>query len=89
MSCSLPYHDLYHVVDVPEVESSIFAHVAQFTLLAHQLWHRTQGQANQDQTNINVHQSIPEPTTEGTGLVGIDTDAPLIFSAALPDDAFD
>jgi hypothetical protein len=43
--------DLYHEVDVPEVEPSVSAKVEQLTLLVQELWHRNEGHATQLQSN--------------------------------------
>jgi hypothetical protein len=78
----MPNH-LHHVADVPEVESSIHAQVAQLKLLVQRLWHRIEGHANPLlQSNNNSQQNKHEPTTEGTGSSsrGTDTHAPLLVS---------
>jgi hypothetical protein len=87
MSYSLHDH-LYPVVDVPEVEFSVFAQEAQSTLLVQQLWHCIEGQANQTQFNINFLRNIHEPTNVGSDSDGIDTDTPMSFSAPLPDEVY-
>jgi hypothetical protein len=71
---------MYNVVDISEVDASDSAQVAQLAWLVPQLSHLAKGQANQLQSSNNSKQKNPEPTT--------DTDGPLLFSAAPPDDAF-
>jgi hypothetical protein len=87
MSNSLHGH-LHPIVDVPKVESSFFAQVAQTTLSVQQLWHRIEGQANQTHLGNISPQDTLEPTNASSGSVGIDTDTPVSFSAALPDDVY-